>query len=121
MSSETEKTRDSGILVMLHFAGPPVLPIERMNTIANAEDWAVLFAHPGHELIIHGFMEQARPVVAILTDGSGSTGISRVDSTTKVLDAVGATPSDFYGVVTDQRCYAALLAHDHDFFIEMAE
>lgn len=81
----------------------------------------MLFAHPGHELVIHGFMERMRPVVAVLTDGSGSTGVSRVHSTTRVLDAVGATPSEFYGVVTDQACYTALLARDHDFFIDMAE
>jgi nucleotide-binding universal stress UspA family protein len=92
-----------------------------MNTIANNQGWAVLSAHPGHELVIHGFMERAQPLVAILTDGSGSKGVSRVDSTTRVLDAVGAAPSDFYGVVTDQRCYSALLAHDHDFFVDLAE
>lgn len=66
-------------------------------------------------------MEQVRPAVAVLTDGSGNTGVSRVDSTTRLLDAVGAAPADFYGEVTDQQCYAALLGRDHDFFVEIAE
>ena len=66
-------------------------------------------------------MERVRPVVAVLTDGSGTTGRSRLDSTSRVLDACGATPGPVYGGVTDQDCYAALLAHDHDFFIGMAE
>ena len=66
-------------------------------------------------------MEQVRPAVAVLTDGSGNTGVSRVDSTTRLLDAVGAEPADFYGEVTDQQCYAALLGRDDDFFIEVAE
>jgi hypothetical protein len=82
---------------------------------------AVLLAHPGHELVIHGFVEQSRPLVAVLTDGSGSTGQSRVGSTTRMLESSGAEPSEFYGGFTDQQCYAALLAHDDSLFIEMTE
>jgi hypothetical protein len=66
-------------------------------------------------------MEHVRPAVALLTDGSGKTGVSRVDSTTRLLDAVGASRADFYGEVTDQQCYAALLGRDNDFFVEIAE
>ena len=82
---------------------------------------AVLLAHPGHELVIHGFVEQLHPLVAVLTDGSGSTGVSRVGSTTRVLEATGAEPSDFYGGFTDQQLYAALLGRNDDLFIEIAE
>ncbi|HEX7153543.1 MAG TPA: hypothetical protein VF618_18795 [Thermoanaerobaculia bacterium] len=82
---------------------------------------AVLLAHPGHELVIHELVARSRPLVAILTDGSGSTGISRIDSTTRILDAAQARPSAFYGSFTDAQCYAALLAHDADFFIGIAE
>ena len=82
---------------------------------------AVLLAHPGHELVIHGFVERMRPLVAVLTDGSGSSGVSRVDSTTRILEATGAEPADFYGGFTDQQCYAALLGRNDDLFIGMAE
>lgn len=66
-------------------------------------------------------MEHVRPAVAVLTDGSGNTGLSRVDSTTRLLDAVGAEPTGFYGAVTDQQCYAALLGRDDGFFVDLAE
>ncbi|HEX8618874.1 MAG TPA: hypothetical protein VF911_14920 [Thermoanaerobaculia bacterium] len=89
--------------------------------LLSASRCAVLLAHPGHELVIHGFVERSRPLVAVLTDGSGSSGHSRVDSTTRVLESTGAEPSGFYGGFTDQRLYAALLGHDHDLFVSMAE
>jgi hypothetical protein len=82
---------------------------------------AALFAHPGHELVIHRWVEQTRPLVALLTDGSGTTGRSRVDSTTRVLDAAGSTPARQYGRYTDAHCYQALLERDSDFFIDVAE
>lgn len=82
---------------------------------------AVLLAHPGHELVIHAFVERMHPLVAVLTDGSGNSGASRVDSTTRVLEATGGEPSDFYGEYTDQQLYAALLARNDALFIEMAE
>jgi hypothetical protein len=88
---------------------------------SDSQRCAALFAHPGHELVIHGWVEQTRPMVALLTDGSGTTGRSRVDSTTRVLDAAGSIPAKQYGRYTDARCYQALLERDGDFFIEVAE
>lgn len=92
-----------------------------MHTISPQQRCAVLIAHPGHELVIHRFIEQTRPMVAILTDGSGATGSSRLDSTTRLLDPLGAFPANFYARYTDQDCYAALLKRDSDFFIHIAE
>lgn len=37
-------------------------------------NYALCIAHPGHELRLHSFLEQARPFVFILTDGSHRTG-----------------------------------------------
>jgi hypothetical protein len=85
------------------------------------ERCAVLLAHPGHELVIHGFLERSRPLVAVLTDGSGSSGQSRVSSTTRVLEKSGAAPAAFYGGFTDQQCYQALLAGDAELFVSMAD
>ncbi|HET7435687.1 MAG TPA: hypothetical protein VFN10_13345 [Thermoanaerobaculia bacterium] len=82
---------------------------------------AVLVAHPGHELVIHEFVSRSHPLVAVLTDGSGNTGESRLDSTTRVLEAAHAQPTSFYGGFTDAQCYAALLSGDADLFIGMAE
>ena len=82
---------------------------------------AVLLAHPGHELVIHEFVSRSRPLVAVLTDGSGNSGESRIDSTTRVLEATDAQPAGFYGGFTDAQCYAGLLARDGDLFVGMAE
>lgn len=82
---------------------------------------AVLLAHPGHELVIHGFLERLRPVVAILTDGSGRGGRPRVDSTDRVLESLGAPPASLYARYTDRACYAALLEQNRSFFIAIAE
>ena len=35
---------------------------------------ALIVAHPGHELRVHHWMELARPLVLVLTDGSGRQG-----------------------------------------------
>ena len=58
----------------------------------------ILFiAHPGHELRVHGWLEAMAPEVWILTDGSGHSGRSRIDSTTRVLEPTGAVPGPVYG------------------------
>ena len=49
----------------------------------------LLVAHPGHELRLFGWIAMTRPLVAILTDGSGSTGVSRIDQTRELIDRLG--------------------------------
>ena len=71
---------------------------------------ALVVAHPGHELRVHGWLEKARPQVFVLTDGSGPTGSSRLRSTTRVLDRAGATAGCIYGRLADRVFYQALLA-----------
>ena len=66
---------------------------------------ALVIAHPGHELRVHGWLEIARPIVFVLTDGSGHTGHSRVSATARVLDAAGATRGRVFGRFTDAELY----------------
>jgi len=82
---------------------------------------ALVVAHPGHELRVHGWLELARPTVFVLTDGSRRSGRSRLGSTTHVLARVGAEPGSIYGVLTDLALYAAILNHNFDLFIGLAE
>ena len=82
--------------------------------------WAVVVAHPGHELRIIEFISQARPLVAVLTDGSASTGQSRLTQTTALLEYVGATPSGVYGRLTDRDAYAAMMSRDWSVFLQVA-
>ncbi len=95
----------------------------RMQKSANhpGARCALLVAHPGHELVIHGFLEKLSPHVIILTDGSGATGQSRVDSTTGCLEPMGAKPTSFYGRYTDKQIYEALLSGDAELFVGVME
>ena len=73
---------------------------------------ALIVAHPGHELRLHGWLEIARPIVLVLTDGSGASGRSRLRSTAGVLTATDAAPGPLFGRLTDRALYAMIVARD---------
>ena len=75
-----------------------------------------MIAHPGHELRVHHWLEIAAPQVFVLTDGSGHGGVSRLASTTRLLERAGATPGPIYGRFSDRDLYHALLARDWPLF-----
>lgn len=81
---------------------------------------ALIIGHPGHELRIHAWLVQARPLVCVLTDGSGRSGRPRLAATTAVLQAAGARPGPIYGRLTDRAAYDAILAGDHARFVALA-
>jgi hypothetical protein len=82
---------------------------------------ALIIAHPGHELRVHHWLEQAKPLVYILTDGSGHTNSSRIRSTTRLIEKAGATPARVYGRLTDKQLYAAILSRDHQLFRRLVD
>ena len=82
---------------------------------------ALIVAHPGHELRLHGWIERVRPLVFVLTDGSGRAGESRLASTTRLLRRAGGRPGDIYGRFTDVDLYDAVLNGEHDVFLALAE
>jgi hypothetical protein len=82
--------------------------------------WAVVVAHPGHELRILEFMSQTRPLVAVLTDGSASTGQSRLTHTAALLEQIGATPATVFGRLTDRDAYAAMMSGEWSAFLQIA-
>jgi hypothetical protein len=86
----------------------------------DSHRWGLVIAHPGHELRAFHFLESARPLVAVLTDGSGAHGVSRLDDTTRLLDETGAGRSRVYGGFTDREAYACLMAGDGARFLETA-
>jgi hypothetical protein len=81
----------------------------------------LVIAHPGHELRVHGWLETARPNVWVLTDGSGHTQHSRIDSSTRVLEAAGATPGPIYGQMRDVDLYNAVLSFDYRRFTDLVD
>src|SRR2546428_12628279 len=96
-------------------------PNYRMPPPVPGAPAALVIAHPGHELRVHGWLELTRPKVFILMDGSGSSGRSRLASTTRILSQVGAEPGPIYGRLTDLMFYSAVLNHDPNVFINLAE
>ncbi len=82
---------------------------------------ALVVAHPGHELRLHGWLERVRPDVYVLTDGAGSLGTSRVASTARVISGAGATAGGIFGRWSDRALYAAILDHDHAPFLRLAD
>jgi hypothetical protein len=83
------------------------------------EHAALCIAHPGHELRVHGWLEIAKPVVFVLTDGSGHTGASRLETTTGVLHAAACGIGSLYGRFTDAALYEAIRCGDPDPFIAL--
>lgn len=81
---------------------------------------ALVVAHPGHELRVHGWLSSAMPVTAVLTDGSSWAGVPRIDATTALLRDVGARPAALYAPLTDRATYDALLAGEVDLFVRLA-
>jgi hypothetical protein len=81
---------------------------------------ALIVAHPGHELLVHGWLSLARSALYVLTDGSGHSGRSRLQATTSLLNAIGASPGCIYGRFTDAQFYRALLNQDVALFTSLA-
>lgn len=78
--------------------------------------WGLILGHPGHELRVLGWLHEQRPATAVLTDGSGAGGESRIELTTALLDAAGCRRSSVYGDHSDGDFYRAMLGGDVDFF-----
>jgi hypothetical protein len=81
---------------------------------------ALVVGHPGHELLVHGWLEVTRPRVFVFTDGSGRSNQSRLTSTTKILSQTGAKRGGIYGRLTDAAVYLSILNHEFDLFVGLA-
>lgn len=82
---------------------------------------ALIIAHPGHELCLHGWLVRHRPTVSVLTDGSGGAGRPRLDATSRLLEQAGATRGPIYGRFSDREIYDRLLSGEFRFFLELTE
>ncbi len=81
-----------------------------------SENSVLLVAHPAHELLIHHWMEQAKPSVLILTDGAGSAGTARIASSRVNVLGTGAQPGPLFGAHSDAEIYRKILHRDLAFF-----
>jgi len=80
----------------------------------------LVIAHPGHELRVWGWVTSVRPLVSVLTDGSGSTGHPRLDVTRASLERIGARPESPFGPLTDRMVYTSLLTGEHEPLLQLA-
>lgn len=81
---------------------------------------ALIVAHPGHELMVFGWMEDVRPRLSVLTDGSGRSGVSRVGSSERLVHAAGAEAGSVWGAVSDRAFYSAVLEGNIEVFTGLA-
>jgi hypothetical protein len=72
---------------------------------------ALFVGHPGHELRLFRWLEVTRPLVFVLTDGSGS-GRSRILSSYELHRRTGSTSGAVMGSFTDVDVYRAILSCD---------
>jgi hypothetical protein len=91
-----------------------------MTVLPSLNAIAVVVAHPGHELIIYHWIEQHHPIYCCLTDGSGGHATSRLTSTTRLLNNVGASVGPIYGRYPDTQVYRLLLDGRVDVFVALA-
>jgi len=87
---------------------------------SNSRD-ALVIAHPGHELRAYQWLRLTRPLCFVLTDGSGGSGKSRLDSTTTLLEQNGARMGCIYGRLTDREIYSAIIKGEVDLFVDLSE
>lgn len=82
---------------------------------------ALIIGHPGHELRVLGWVRAAKPLVAILTDGSGADGRPRLDQTTQLLNGALDRRSALYGMASDRDVYRAILEQNLDYFLALSD
>jgi hypothetical protein len=80
----------------------------------------LVIAHPGHELVVHHWLETERPVVYALTDGSGGNGRDRATRSRLIVEKTGSRVGGGFGLRSDRTWYAAILACDASPFFDAA-
>ncbi|SEA37786.1 hypothetical protein [Nitrosospira multiformis] len=81
----------------------------------------LVIAHPGHELRLYGWVAQTKPLVCILTDGSGSDDQPRLAATLNILQGLGAEIGPVCGELTDRQIYRKILRSEYDIFDDLCE
>ena len=66
-------------------------------------------AHPGHELLLYGWIARSKPTVHVLTDGSAFHSAPRLDRTASLLRDLGAASGAIFGRLSDREAYAMIV------------
>lgn len=70
--------------------------------------------------MVYHWIETHRPIYCCLTDGSGGAAASRLSSTSRLLDDVGAPVGPIFGRYTDKEIYRLLLDGRVEVFVALA-
>ena len=92
-----------------------------MSNSNHCSQAALVIGHPGHELRVFGWIEATRPHVFVLTDGSGSAGLPRTNSTESLLKSLGAKRGSIYARFTDVFLYQSIMDHNFSVFTALAD
>lgn len=82
---------------------------------------ALVVGHPGHELKVFGWLAEYQPLVYVVTDGSGRSGISRTSSTAALIKTSGASTGEIFGAISDAGIYRAILERDVPWFLTLVD
>jgi hypothetical protein len=82
------------------------------STIRLRPRAVLIVAHPGHELLLHHWLEHAQPIVCALTDGSGGRAQDRSIRSKKIIQRAGGQIGPVFGAASDSVWYQAILAGD---------
>ncbi len=81
----------------------------------------LLIAHPGHELLLQGWISRNQPVVHILTDGTGHFPAStRVADSARFIDEIGGSRGSIFGRLSDREAYAMLVEQNDSLLFSLA-
>src|SRR5881392_3068244 len=78
----------------------------------------LLVAHPGHELLLHGWISRNKPVVHVLTDGSSETRLGR---TAELLRDAEARAGAIFGRLSDSEAYAMIMERNTALLFSLVE
>jgi len=79
----------------------------------------LLVAHPGHELLLHGWISRNKPVVHVLTDGSARSSDGRLGRTADLLRDLGARKGAIFGRLSDTEAYAMILERNTPLLVSL--
>lgn len=90
-------------------------------TLSGYRRPALVAGHPGHELKVFGWLTTVRPLVYLITDGSGRDGVPRTASTHILITNAGANGGELFGMISDAGIYRAILEQNFGFFLEVVD
>jgi hypothetical protein len=83
------------------------------NCMMISTSSAFFSAHPGHELRIHGWLSQQKPLCFVLTTGARSgTDSARLVATSDLIESMSGRRASIFGDLLDRELYSQVLAGD---------